>query len=62
MTPMAGGIADREEYGFVFTLCLLKGLITPWKPVNGIIRVLQQIWTRLELQAIASDVSLSVID
>src|SRR5262245_17985743 len=47
VTPMAGGVADREQDWLVGALCLGKRLGSPWPPVDGVVLVLQQIGTGL---------------
>lgn len=43
MSPMASGIADGEEYGFVFGGGFGKGGVAPWHPVDGVVGVLEQV-------------------
>jgi len=40
---MTGGIADAEEYRFVFLFSVLKSLLAPGIPVNWIVGVLKQV-------------------
>src|SRR5262249_24972376 len=47
VTPMAGGVADREQDRLVGALCLGERLGSPWPPVDGVVLVLQQIGTGL---------------
>src|ERR1044071_4818187 len=47
MAPVTRGIADAEEYGFVFRLRFLKRLVSPWIPIHGIMRVLLKVRTGL---------------
>ena len=43
MAPVAGGIADGEEDGFVLGQGLGEGLLVPGVPIHGIVGVLQEI-------------------
>ena len=43
MAPVAGGIADGEEDGFVFLLGFGKGFWAPGIPVDGVILVLEKV-------------------
>jgi hypothetical protein len=52
VAPVAGGVADGEEYRLVFLTGLLEGIGAPGVPIHGIVRVLQQIGTLLLCQAI----------
>ena len=52
MLPIAGGIADTEEYRFVFLFSVLKSLRAPGIPVNWIVGVLEEIRRLLTDQVI----------
>jgi hypothetical protein len=43
MTPVAGGVADRQQHGLPGLLRKGEGLITPRIPIDGVIGVLQEI-------------------
>jgi hypothetical protein len=43
MAPVAGGIANGQEYGFVFQPRALYRLPAPWIPEYRIMRVLAQV-------------------
>ena len=43
MTPVAGGIADGKQDGFVLLACDLQGLGIPRMPVHRVVGVLQQV-------------------
>lgn len=43
MTPVTGGITDREKDGLVFFSGFFKSSLTPWIPVDWIMRVLKEI-------------------
>ena len=43
VTPVAGGIANAEQDGFIVRLCRLKSFCTPRVPVNGMVGVLTEI-------------------
>ena len=45
VAPVTGGVADAEENRFVITLRLLERLAAPWKPVDRIVGVLEQVRT-----------------
>ena len=47
VTPMARSVADAQEDGLVFALCLLECLTAPRKPVDRIPGVLEQVRARL---------------
>ncbi len=52
MAPVAGGVTDGEEDQLVLVLGLLEGFVVPFVPVDGVMRVLQQVRTRCLAQAI----------
>ena len=52
VTPMAGGIADRQENRFVFGARLGERFVAPCEPVNRVAGVLQQVGTALARQPI----------
>ena len=52
VAPVAGGIADGEENGFVLRAGCLEGLRAPWIPVNRIVGVLEEIWRGLLREAV----------
>ena len=43
VAPVTGRITDRQEDGFVFLARLGKGLLSPRVPVDGVVRVLEQV-------------------
>jgi hypothetical protein len=43
MAPVAGGIADGKENGFILGFCLIKSFVAPRVPVHGIMRVLEEV-------------------
>ena len=45
VAPVAGGVADGQEDGFVFGPGLGKGFLTPGIPVHGVVGVLEEIGT-----------------
>src|SRR5437868_5163563 len=45
MTPMASGIPNANQYWFILILCPLQSFFTPGIPVNGIMCMLQKVWT-----------------
>src|SRR6266704_839166 len=47
VAPVAGGVADAEQDGFVFTLRLFQRLLAPRVRIYRVVRVLQQVGTRL---------------
>jgi hypothetical protein len=47
VTPVAGGVADAEQDGLVLAARLFDGLVAPRIPVHRVVRVLQQVRTRL---------------
>ena len=47
MAPVAGGISDGEENGFVLAAGFLKGRFAPRQPVHRIVGVLPKIGTLL---------------
>ena len=47
MAPMTGSISNTDQNRFIFRLGDFQCLITPWKPVYGIICMLQEIWAGL---------------
>ncbi len=52
MAPVAGRVANAQEHRPPQAPSSLKGLVPPSVPVHGIMRVLQQVWTGLEDQAV----------
>jgi hypothetical protein len=52
MTPVAGGITDREKYRPVQGPREGKGLFSPGMPVNGIMKVLKQIGALLSFEVV----------
>ena len=53
MTPVAGGIADREEDRFILGTGLFERDIAPGIPIDGIGGVLEQVGAGFAGQAIA---------
>ena len=47
VAPVAGGVADREEDRPVLGASALEGLLAPRVPVDGVVRVLEQVGARL---------------
>jgi hypothetical protein len=43
MTPMARGVAYGQKHRFFLGPGLLKGILAPGVPINGIIGVLQKV-------------------
>ena len=43
VAPVAGGIADGEKDWLVLLLRLVKGFLTPWKPIHRVVRVLLEV-------------------
>ena len=43
VAPVAGGIADAEEDGFIFRLGLFEGFRAPGIPVDGVVGVLEEV-------------------
>ena len=43
VAPVAGGVADGDEHRFVFSAGLGPGVVAPGEPVDGVVRVLQQV-------------------
>ena len=52
VTPVARGVADREQDRLVLGAGPCKRLVTPWVPVHRIVRVLQQVRTGLVRETI----------
>ena len=57
VAPMAGGVADAEENGFVLVARFGEGRLTPGKPIHRIVRVLEQVRGLLAGQMIRVGVS-----
>ena len=53
MAPVAGGIADGEEYGLVLMAGPVESLLTPGQPVHGILGVLPEIGGLFLYQTVA---------
>jgi hypothetical protein len=58
VTPVAGGVADAEENGFVFVMGSLKGFLAPGIPVHRVISVLKQVGTGLFGKAVCHFISI----
>jgi hypothetical protein len=43
VTPVAGGITDREKYRFIFATRFCESFFAPRIPIDRIIRVLEQV-------------------
>ena len=43
MAPMTAGIANADQYKFVFTPCLFPGRLRPRVPIDGIIGMLEEV-------------------
>jgi hypothetical protein len=43
VAPVAGGIANRKKYRFIFGFGFYKRFLTPGIPVDGVVFVLQQV-------------------
>ncbi|MPM56229.1 hypothetical protein SDC9_103031 [bioreactor metagenome] len=52
VAPVARGVADGEEYGFILAPRLFKRRVTPRVPVDGVVRVLQKIRRFFVYQAV----------
>lgn len=52
MAPMAGGVANGEEYGFILLPGALKGFCCPWVPINGVVGVLAEVETLFVCQSV----------
>jgi len=52
VAPVACAVADTDQEGFVFSLCLCQGLFSPWHPIYGIVRMLKQVGTRFVDQCV----------
>ena len=52
VAPVAGGISDRQKHRPPQTPRLRERLVAPRIPVDGIVRVLEQVGTRLERQPV----------
>jgi hypothetical protein len=52
MAPVARCVADREQDGLVLVARLLERRLVPRLPVDGVVRVLQQVGRRLLCEAI----------
>ena len=61
VTPVTGGITDRQEDRFLGFARLLNSLVVPGIPIHRIVGVLQQIRTGLVGQAIWHNVSKSLL-
>jgi hypothetical protein len=40
---MAGGVSDAEENRFIFLFRSIECFLTPWVPIDWVMRVLQQV-------------------
>jgi hypothetical protein len=52
VAPVARRVADGEEDGFVLRLRLVQGLGAPGVPVDGVVRVLEQVGGRRRRQVV----------
>src|SRR5438093_8843131 len=52
MAPVASRITDGEKYRATEPLRGVERLVTPWIPVDGIVRVLEEVGARLEEESI----------
>ena len=52
MTPMAGGIADREQDRTILFFGGLQGFRSPGVPLHGVVGMLQQVGTRFMNESI----------
>ncbi len=43
VAPMARRVADRDEQRAILGAGALEGLLAPWEPVNGVLRMLEQV-------------------
>jgi hypothetical protein len=43
MAPVAGGVADREEYGLLIAARLGEGVRSPGTPVDRVVLMLEEI-------------------
>src|SRR5579875_3721204 len=53
MAPVAGGVADAEQDGFIFGPCFFESFLAPGIPVNRIMSMLQQIRACLVNKAVS---------
>ena len=53
VAPVAGRVADREKDGLVFPACPGKGFFAPRVPIDGVVRVLEQIGRLLVEQPVS---------
>ena len=52
VAPVAGRVAHGQQDRFVFRTGPLEGRGAPWVPVDGVVRVLAEVWARFLRQAI----------
>src|SRR5947209_6012788 len=52
VAPVAGGITDREKDWLLLAARFFKRLGTPWKPIHGIVLVLQEVRRFLAREAV----------
>src|SRR5262245_6540172 len=52
MAPMAGGVANAEQNGFVLRLGLRQSFLTPGVPIHRIMGMLEEVRARLMNQAV----------
>ena len=43
VAPVACGVTDGEEDGFMIFLGLLEGILTPWVPIDGVMSMLEEV-------------------
>ena len=55
VAPVAGGVTDAEEEGFLLRTGPGKGLLAPWPPVHGVVGVLAQVGRGLGGEAVGHD-------
>src|SRR5207245_7210820 len=52
VAPVAGGVADAEQHGPPLAPRGREGLLAPRMPVDGVVRVLEEVRARLEDEAV----------
>jgi len=59
MAPMASGIADRKQDGFLLIARCLEGFVTPSMPVNWVIFMLQKIGAGFSVEMVSAHLVLA---
>ena len=52
VAPVAGGVADGKKDRFIFGAGPGEGFFTPWKPIDGVVSVLQKVRALFEREAV----------